>query len=406
MEGQAAAAAFVAESFPEAFLAVLAGSASSGTLTATSDLDIVVVLDGSPAPYRETLRYDGWLVELFAHTPASLDQFYTSERTAGRCTLAHMITNGIVLTDKSDGALRRAAQRVIDDGPEPLPDPELARRRYMLSADLDDLADTTDAGERATIAAHIVGQVTDLYLRSHGLWSGYGKWAHRNLAAANETLANRLTDGLTAALGGDPVALTAAVDEVLAGLGGRLADGYHVGTTRDSNDSVVDSGITVAPAHSGDIDAIAALAALRRAGYEVAQPVFWKQALDAQQQHATYLSSLIANDQVVSLVARDGDELVGFVFGTLVPPPPVYAPGGPSGLIDDFAVTDPDTWSTVGAALLTAAAHRLAELGAVQMVVVCGHHDKPKMEALLALGLDRASEWLVSPLKGAKGLNA
>jgi hypothetical protein len=53
----------------------------------------------------------------------------------------------------------------------------------------------------------------------------------------------------------------------------------------------------------------------------------------------------------------------------------------------------------VGAALLAAARERLAELGAVQVVVVCGHHDEAKLGALLASGLSRASEWLVAPVR-------
>lgn len=77
---------------------------------------------------------------------------------------------------------------------------------------------------------------------------------------------------------------------------------------------------------------------------------------------------------VVSLVARDAVELIGFGFGTLVPASPVFAPGGPSGFIDDFAVTTREAWADVGAALPRAAAEPLAGLGAVQIVVVRGHH--------------------------------
>ena len=34
--------------------------------------DIVVVLPGPPAPYRETRTAGGWVIELFVHTPTSL----------------------------------------------------------------------------------------------------------------------------------------------------------------------------------------------------------------------------------------------------------------------------------------------------------------------------------------------
>jgi GNAT superfamily N-acetyltransferase len=155
----------------------------------------------------------------------------------------------------------------------------------------------------------------------------------------------------------------------------------------------------VTEAVPGDVDDIASLASVRRQQYEQAQPQFWKQAPDAVEQHARYLASLVGDDHAVSLVARDGDRLLGFVSGSLVEPPPVYAPGGPSGFIDDFVVADDADWSTVGTALLAAARERLAERGAAQVVVVCGHHDEAKMSALVASGLSRASEWLVAPAR-------
>lgn len=156
----------------------------------------------------------------------------------------------------------------------------------------------------------------------------------------------------------------------------------------------------IRPAAAADVEEIAALAAARRADYERAQPMFWRAAPDAVRQHAPFLATLVGDDQVVSLVAHDGHRLRGYVFGTLAVPPPVYAPGGPSGFIDDFAVADAVEWASVGRALLAAARERLAELGAVQVVVVCGHHDQPKLAALLGSGLDRASEWLVAPVDG------
>lgn len=224
-----AARDLVQQQFPDAVLAVLAGSAATGRATDTSDLDIVVVLDGPPAPYRETLRHEGWLVEVFAHTPDSLTEFFASERAQGRCTLAHMLTIGLVLTDATAGTLRDEAKAVIDGGPDPLSGVDRDRRRYMLTADIDDLTDTTEDGERVAIAAHVVGQVTDLYLRANGLWSGYGKWGHRRLATADPALAERLTGGLGAAIAGNTAPLVTVAAEVLDVAGGALADGYSVG---------------------------------------------------------------------------------------------------------------------------------------------------------------------------------
>lgn len=66
--------------FPEALAAVLAGSTVTGVPTATSDLDIVVVLAGAPARYRETIIDGVRPVELFVRTETSLTYWCERER--------------------------------------------------------------------------------------------------------------------------------------------------------------------------------------------------------------------------------------------------------------------------------------------------------------------------------------
>jgi hypothetical protein len=155
----------------------------------------------------------------------------------------------------------------------------------------------------------------------------------------------------------------------------------------------------ISDAADADVQAIAALAETRRVDYEQAQPQFWRRAVNAVDVHRPWVAEMVRNPDVVSLVALDGDRrLVGYVFGTVVPSPPVYAPGGPTGLIDDFQIADPGEWATIGVELLVAARERLAALGVVQIVVVCGQHDQPKREALGSAGLAIASEWYVQSI--------
>ena len=156
--------------------------------------------------------------------------------------------------------------------------------------------------------------------------------------------------------------------------------------------------LVIADATADDVACIAQMAATRRAEYEVAQPRFWRAAEDALERHRSYLAAQVQDEHVISLVARSKARLDGFLFATIVETPPVYDPGGLTGFVDDFAVASPDLWDEVGSALLTETRQRLDARGASQVVVVCGHHDTPKLRALLASGLDRASEWLVGPV--------
>ena len=152
-----------------------------------------------------------------------------------------------------------------------------------------------------------------------------------------------------------------------------------------------------------DVDEVAALADTRRREYELRQPLFWRPAEDALDRHRTYLHALVEAEDHVFLVARRAGRLSGFIIGRLVPAPPVYEPGGLTCLVDDFVVAEQDEWASLGVALLRALADHARERGAVQAVVVTGHHDEAKRRALRTAGLTVASEWWVAAIDRVGG---
>ena len=159
------------------------------------------------------------------------------------------------------------------------------------------------------------------------------------------------------------------------------------------------SAIQIRLAEDFDLNEILDLANSKRLEYETYQPVFWRVAPDAIAQQRDYLASQIANEEVVTFVATLQGKLVGFVIGRLVSAPPVYKPGGLTCSIDDFVVNKDDLWETVGVDLLNQVRKVAVSKGAVQMVVVCGHHDESKKKALEKSSLTIASEWWVAPIK-------
>ena len=140
------------------------------------------------------------------------------------------------------------------------------------------------------------------------------------------------------------------------------------------------------------------LASIRREQYARYQPVFWRPAVGASDIHGPYLAGLVANDEVIALIAEEAGQLTGFLIATLTGAPPVYDPGGPTCQVDDFAVVTDARWPTTGVRLLRAGLAQAARRGAVQAVVVTGHLDQAKRAALRECGLDIASEWWVTPL--------
>jgi hypothetical protein len=230
MDPMADAAALVADRFPGALAAFLGGGVLSARRTATSDLDIVVVIAGPPAPFRESLYWRGWPVELFVHDEASIERYFALDAAHRKPTLARMVADGAPLTGREHirTAITDLARSVLAAGPPELTTAELDWRRYGLTDLLDDLAGSTDPGETAVIGWTVWRQTAELALLLAGCWLGGGKWLLRELRAADPALAAELV-----AASGDPARLIAVADLVLGPAGGRLWAGYRAEGQRD-----------------------------------------------------------------------------------------------------------------------------------------------------------------------------
>jgi hypothetical protein len=71
------------------------------------DLDIVVCLPGDPGlPYRQSLRWHGWPVELFVHDEDSLQPYLAKDLAARRPALHRMLATGHLVGGHGDDAAR------------------------------------------------------------------------------------------------------------------------------------------------------------------------------------------------------------------------------------------------------------------------------------------------------------
>jgi Nucleotidyltransferase domain len=224
------ARALVRERFPDAVQAWLAGSVTTGRATATSDLDITVLLS-EVVVHRESLVYDGWPVELFVHTAASVRHFVAKDLARRRPTMARLVATGVPLVGDGGSDVRRHCQDVLDAGPPPVSVDDLELRCYGLTDLLDDLIGVARDEEATAVAVEVWRQTAELALAAAGAWNGTGKWLVRELRALDERRGTHLTTALDLALHralvGERTSLTAVADEVLAPLGGRRWAGFR-----------------------------------------------------------------------------------------------------------------------------------------------------------------------------------
>lgn len=147
-----------------------------------------------------------------------------------------------------------------------------------------------------------------------------------------------------------------------------------------------------------DIPRMVAIAETKRVEYEGYSPLFWRKAPDSSPKQAMFFQRLLTSPEVIALVAEEGDTLSGFIISAVTMPPPVYNPGGPVCIVDDFVVANPQDWDSTGAELLAAVEREAKARGAVLSVVVCPQRDEAKRAMLQKAGAAVASEWHVKPL--------
>jgi GNAT superfamily N-acetyltransferase len=150
-------------------------------------------------------------------------------------------------------------------------------------------------------------------------------------------------------------------------------------------------------ATQADLEACVALVEGARRQLERYEPRFWKRAKGAAATTGAWFSRLLTDPQAVFLVAGDSAAIMGFLIARIQPTPPVYDAGGPTAVIDDFCVAEPERWRDVGAALLADARAMLRAKGVAQVVVVAPQKDRAKAEFLRAQRLSLASTWWTTP---------
>ncbi len=226
-----AAQRIVSARFPDARAAFLTGSALTTRLTSTSDLDIVVVLQAGPAPFRENIREYGWPVELFVQSPASIKYFVAKETSEHCAPTLKMLSDGHILVSV-DGEAERLQSEAIErfaKGPSSVSIEEMGRRRYTLTDQLDDLIGATDPTELLYISQQLLVGASELALISKGQWLASGKWLSRHLALSEPELSIRFSSAVKAVLEtGEKKPMEEVVREILERVGGPLTEGYRV----------------------------------------------------------------------------------------------------------------------------------------------------------------------------------
>ena len=142
-----------------------------------------------------------------------------------------------------------------------------------------------------------------------------------------------------------------------------------------------------------DLHRLLALIEQRRRQLETFNPHFWRPSPRAAARTRLFYRWLLLSGRGTILLAEDGERIVACLIARRVKPPPVYAPGGPTILVDDYCVAAPDLWSSAGTLLLETLITRGRQRGWAQMIVAAPACDQVELDLLRRGGFVHSSSW-------------
>jgi hypothetical protein len=224
---------FGATFYPAAEVILLAGSASRGEASPTSDYDIVALYKALPeGASREMRTFEQRDFEVFAHDLGTLAYFCRElECPSGQPVLATMIIEGIEVISTSIPLLKSARQicrEALQAGPSTLSTEALQSRRYVITDLLLCLLSPQDQAIQIACGSALYAALSDFALRAGGHWSAGGKAVPRTLKAVDPALANRFAAAFSSLFCESRTGLVEElVDAVLAPYGGLFRAGFR-----------------------------------------------------------------------------------------------------------------------------------------------------------------------------------
>lgn len=227
--GKEAASLFIERHFPHCNFAILAGSVVTGQGTERSDLDLVILDDSQPQPFRACYREFGWPIEVFVLTTETYRYIFEMNQFRAIPSIQRMCAVGTILKDDGSAEeLIREAKEVLQNGPWPWGAEEIDQARYEITECLEDLTGSASHAEDLFIVNRLAGLVQEFELRMHGYWIGEGKWAVRSLNMYDESFCRRFIHELDVFYKtNEKERLIAFADRVLEPFGGRLFEGFR-----------------------------------------------------------------------------------------------------------------------------------------------------------------------------------
>ncbi len=174
---------YVLSTFPDAIYCGITGSRVVSLHNASSDVDLIVLVDQPSRPLHFGACLEGMRIDGTAASLAEWRMKLEADRTQRLCGLARETVQAEVIFDKNQlhETLVDISKELLLRGPMPYSEEEWLRLRAALSEIIDDWAYAT-SDERVFIRVIGFFYCYEALCMKNGAWLGVGKWGFRNIA--------------------------------------------------------------------------------------------------------------------------------------------------------------------------------------------------------------------------------
>ncbi|QDE39796.1 nucleotidyltransferase domain-containing protein [Luteibacter pinisoli] len=201
---------------------LLFGSHVVGPVDAHSDIDVIVLVDGTASLRRKKIPTSHGLLDVHLHSSASLKAAWQEQRSRFISFYTHALATGRILSD-SNGSLARLAAESQSSWPRRQIRPNWTVYRLALMAKLGDIGREHDAVDSQLLAVDTYQTILAVRSLNCTGWLASAPLMRRWCAQSAPLVIARLDAALGAAASGEPSLLAQEGQECLTAIGGPLS---------------------------------------------------------------------------------------------------------------------------------------------------------------------------------------
>jgi len=142
---------------------------------------------------------------------------------------------------------------------------------------------------------------------------------------------------------------------------------------------------------ANDLDVLPNLMISKAYKYSLVNPKIWQLSTSFHYDYQKYLEKHFSKNGL-GYVHKTGDKIDGMITAKVIMPPSVYS-AGLTCFIEDFCVSDDNTWNTIGLNLLKKVCYDAKVLKSTQVILVSPNNDHAQQSFFKKIGLSNCSQW-------------